>query len=444
MNIRETAINRADYRDKVPYNMFRRVDLSDSQLSHRIPFKTDFGGNYLMKRLVARWSGKGSGVPEQNYAIPLTFQRDATYYVDLERTGYGYAGTEIDPWSFEDLHGYTFFETVENALFLIRGISVGTPSYEFYWARNERKHVYYPWDMEQYGRWGFSSEYSLFQEGGTVTVYGAVIETFFNGAYLDLQADQSGTPVFFNSYIKCKNYFMYGGATDYIHGMYGCTLSADAVLSEGTGAQDTFIKCNTLNSFGVYPSEFLNCAIDGTNFLNFLNLDNCHETWIAPVLPDWNSSDTNLFSPSYMKTNTPDIVFNGVGAPFNQYPSGLWGIVRYAIGALYFGVPYVNDVSDIKINLQKMTSNFAYFKDLSPHLISSPAGQQDTEAFTAINPVDSDLLNINCSGSKRMSYKSFNWLIEDNATIIIDVIKEFPSLQYPSFIDLVVEGYFIP
>lgn len=101
------------------------------------------------------------------------------------------------------------------------------------------------------------------------------------------------------------------------------------------------------------------------------------------------------------------------------------------------------DYTDVLLDLRKMTSNFKYHESICPLLFSSPCDNGDCTISVAPLPVDTDIFSRLYKGSRRMAFKTYNWQVEDNCTVVVDIHKVNPLAQYPEYCDLLLEGYYI-
>jgi hypothetical protein len=360
-------------------------------------------------------------------------------YVNLDLgTSFGHSGTDTDPFAFFDLYAYVNV-TRETTLFLLRGSHFNTAIYDFYWDFYNQNHVYRAWNFELYGPWRLRTKYGFEMNSGGCYVHdGIIIGLDETDTRVDIVATNAH-PQFINCYLigdywSSWNLYPYAGI--------GCLVDFNTFDEQGIAFKDSLIKVTDLTGGGSVNSwvncgiSFVNNAIPSSHFLN------CTLDWLPPPFPEWNDSDPMSWFYEDFITNIPLTIFDG-DAPYTDYESGMFGLARLGIGALYFidRIPVMP--SDIKVSLRKMTSIFGVYHDAPPNLFSSPCQYRDCEPVAAPLPVDDYLFNTLYRGSVRLSFKTYNWIVEDNATIVIDVIKENPSLTEPEFLDIIVEGYFL-
>lgn len=101
------------------------------------------------------------------------------------------------------------------------------------------------------------------------------------------------------------------------------------------------------------------------------------------------------------------------------------------------------NLSPLTVSLSKSSSIYHYFEEIDPKVFTSPCDSRDSEISAAPLPVDNNIYSVLFSKTVRYNAKTFNWLIDDNSVMIIDVRKIFPSKTYPQYVDIVAEGYFI-
>jgi hypothetical protein len=376
---------------------------------------------------------------ERRNISALSFSYPEVRYVnlDLEIT-FGHIGTESDPFSFFDLHTFTGM-ALKPTLILVRGSHFNLAIYDFKWAKSNLNHVYRAWNFELYGPWRLRTKYGFDMNSPTVLVYDGIIcgidET---DTRLDIVLN-SLAPQFINCYLIGDHYTTSGL---YPFAGTGCLLDFNTITATGFGFKDSLIKVVGLSGAGVVNS-WVNCGISSTtNTVPVNNFLNCALDWLPPPFPAWDNPDPMAWHYLDFITNLSSVVFEGAD-PYTGYLSGIFGLPRLGIGALYFldNIPVMP--SDIKVSLRKMTSIFGVYHDAPPNLFSSPCQFKNCEPVAAPLPVDDYLFNTLYKGSVRLSFKTYNWIVEDNATIVIDIIKENPSLTEPEFIDIIVEGYFL-
>jgi hypothetical protein len=363
-------------------------------------------------------------------------------YVNLDLAGaFGGIGTPTDPFSFFDLHIYTGTAVV-NTLFLVRGSYYNDAVYDFFWSKTGLVHTYRAWNFELYGPWRLRTIYGLDMDSALTYVHDAIIfGRDAAGARIDI-TEEDIQPQFINCHLfglsfNTWNLYPYAGI--------GCLVDFTNVDQGGIGFIDSLIKTDNLTGGGT-PDSWVNCGIyAGVNSIPLNHFLNCFLTWTPPLtFPDWNNPDPMAWYYLLFQTDIPDAVFIGAGTPaYTGYESGIFGVARLAIGALYF--PPLVEVcpADILVSLRKMTSAHKIYTAIPPHLFSSPVDKVDSVPVAAPLPVDDYLFNTLFKGSVRLSEKTYNWIVEDNATIVIDIDKRPAEETEPEFIDIIVEGYFL-
>lgn len=388
------------------------------------------------------WGYQRTSIGAQNFSYP------DLRYVDLDLgAGFGGIGTAMDPFSFYDLHIFTSSAPEVPITFLVKGKYENGAIYDFFWTKAAINHIYRPWNRQLYGPWRLKSHYSFDQQGGIVKVYGGIFlfEDAF-GASVDMSVDYAnhGQPQFYDCQIKTSIYGTFGALPSY--SAYGCTIDCNSYIQAGAGLLDCLMQVgNTMSGAGPVGSiknVGYQCIL---NLIAPANFDNCSNMWEFFPVPDWDDIDPEAWLFTDMYAGLPEAVTAG-SAPYAGYETGLFGIQRVGIGACYF-YPQAYDqyvtAAEITVSLSKITSAHKLFVDIPPGLFSSPERGFDCQAVAAPLPVDDYLYNTLYKGTQRVSFKTYNWIVEDNSTIVIDVLKDPAGAAKPEFLDIIVEGYFL-
>jgi hypothetical protein len=95
------------------------------------------------------------------------------------------------------------------------------------------------------------------------------------------------------------------------------------------------------------------------------------------------------------------------------------------------------------VSMHKLTSSFQYMEEIPANLFCSPAEYRDCTTYLQPAPVDNDIFSYNFRGTQRLSYKTFNTLIDSSTVLELVIVKDVPSAALPKYLDIIVEGYFI-
>lgn len=406
---------------------------------HYIPF----GG------AIAGWSNGLYGYSRFS-AGPFDFSNGPDFYINLSQSGSLHAGTALDGFSVTDWQELMVQGYFPRSLFRMFGTSQSWPGHIFWNGGGGAAHEYRGYNPTVNGPWRLRALYGFKKYANTPLIQdGILVVVDAGGNRADfLNAASAGTdmPLIRNCWIYAATFT----TEAYLDPDYFCGNVVDCITFEqdnSGGFSDCLIKADTFNGA---TGTIYNCAFDVTT-LNpgTVTFTDCFTSWAAPVMPSYIQLLTgtqSIFSVLNFKTNIPDAIWLGSNAPgYTETPGGLFGIERFAIGTGWFNTQENTGLilAELKTSLRKMTSQFMYYEEIFPHLFTSPCDNFDSFAVPATMPVDNKALSMVFERSRRMSYKNFNWIVENNGVIVIDIIKNPPAAKYPEFIDIVVEGYFI-
>jgi hypothetical protein len=372
----------------------------------------------------------------------LSFSYPELRFVDLDLgITFGGIGTAEDPFSFFDLHTFTAAARA-NTEIRVKGSHYNLAIYDFFWAKNGYIHTYLAWNFELYGPWRLRTVYPLDMASAATYVHDGIIFGLDAADERINITEDVLQPKFFNCYLYGLTFGVYGV---YNYEGEGCLVDFTNLEQDGSGWKDSLLKIDALSGVGG-GNSWLNCGIAaGTNTIDPGEFLNCFLTWTPPLaFPSWDNPDPMAWYYLLYMTDIPPAVYIGAGAPdYTGYDTGLFGLQRLAIGALYF--PGLCKISPAKItvSLRKITSAHHVFTDIPPHLFSSPVDKIECEAVAAPLPVDDYLFNTLYKGSVRLSFKTYNWIVEDNAVIVVDIKKDPAEKTEPEFVDIIIEGYFL-
>jgi hypothetical protein len=258
-----------------------------------------------------------------------------TLFLDLNATGSGHAGTNVDPYSFIDWQ-FTLTTSVGISYdFYVRGQLI-TDSITI---RGNSSTRYFSWDPAINGPWRIQTREVL-------SMVGEIGGTHFHDGILFMNDGThptdliysliSGGCVFSGMYVSCANF---SGQIASIEG----TLFKIASNFNVTGGpiSDSAISAMSFTGdavpFGYIAFNNCACTGDNTSYLKSY----CQMDWIPPAFPAFNSS-RGPFQTSVLYADVATPPEPGFGYPAyhgyeNDYTVGLWGDARTGIGAGYFG-----------------------------------------------------------------------------------------------------------
>jgi len=448
-------INPNDYRPKIPYFLYNRVDLRLNKAKYSIPFTTDFGGDFFLKKVTLRWDN--SGELTQGEAIeadpePITQEQKWIDLDDAYQGSPGHAGTEIDPY---DIADWQALIATQNTLdpgfdFTMLGKADyydATGLAPLAWNKLAVPNYYRAADPWTNGPWRIQTNVPNHIDGPGVTITQGIINCYdkVTGYAVDFD-EMTASAYLIDMWIYADRIAPQGLPYPDSIAMAGCVFSGRVFTNSGANYQDSIIVVDTLDGGGAIMT---NCAffyssigpfIVSTSFINCFRPN--YSPVIPPGLPSWDEPDKTKFDIlSIVKGNIPDSVFIGI-PPYAGYTAGLFGEKRFGIGTGYF-VQDVNTLpGEIRATLRKSSSHFEYFEEIDPHVFSSPCDNFDCIASAALSAVDADILSQVTKGSIILSQKSFNWLVERKTTIVLEITREPYNAGYPQWIDVIMEGYY--
>ena len=440
MKINTEILESSRLKNKTPFLIHQRVD-TGTNLQKKVTFQNGFGGDFLLKTLTVRYSNDSHELP---VAPSFDVTTDYTFYVDLNSSDNGDGSNTLPftavQWLYHRANitgtgkSYKYFMKGSFDAFLDGGASL-------YMGVDGNDIYYLPWIKGRPFTLRFDAGIqSTYTNSGRVLIYGARL----------FAQDALGERVSFGTsyrnfaFLNCHlyghflgNYFADSETTYFTN--KGNLLDFE-VIEIGSNIYDSVIIASTrLERDGqIADYTIRNCALSTANDTVFggVNWINCQKNWVAGVMPSLVSSK-NSYRVSTLYATINPVVFSGDGI-YRFIESDMYGETRFGIGAGWFDAVQTHDGDEITISLLKKSSSFKYFEFLPSEHIST-FGECTVAICEA--PCDNDAFGIAFKSGKRLSHKSFNWLIESNCIIEIDIVKK---KIFPQYIDFLLSGYFVP
>lgn len=432
-------VNEKEAQSRVPFFMYKRVDLRPHQNKISAFFPNDFGGDYLLRRSIFRWSNEVEG-GDADIAETVYIPRANVYYLDLAQAGSGHSGTEIDPWSIADWQSFLQID-IDNRTIYVKGTGTYTEQALQWDSLGGSYTDYRAWNPSVNGPWRLH-----FPQYFTNTIYNDLLMCggilWYNDGENDLNAEFLTSTSFFNMHIIADTFqFICGNTVVGNHTPGGNTFNVFTINWLGGVMQDSIIK-TYISAGGLQTLN--NCSFEFNTDTAANTYNNCQffPTGGIANLPDYFSTIVEFMYTNFNYfTIPPD---PGLGSPlYPLYENGMYGTRRITIGAVAYGSSTLTEPQPFLITLRKKTSYHTIYEEIPPALISSPAAYKGATTVAAPSPVDNDIFSTLFRGSQRLANKTYNWAVEDAALIEIEFTKVDAFSELPKFCDVLLEGYFL-
>lgn len=248
----------------------------------------------------------------------------ANYYVNLSLGDDGHAGTDIDPFSFNDLS--TFLNTNPTGhIFYMTGTKT---SGDIILKQNS----FLAWDLEQLGPWRMGNGSVQFDTCPIVS--GCIIDPGSYALYFK-NVSAAYNCYFMTFQFNCRTKANFFGCTFHV---YNETSLGLVVQDINSGLfQDCVIMSGSITNTSSLNVIFKNCALRNTN--PSFTYQNCQTNFSISGPPTWNAAqeqfDTSVIFAGLTSPPKP-----GFGSPqYTSYETDLWGNSRNNIGTGY--MPYI-------------------------------------------------------------------------------------------------------
>ena len=442
MAIINNILNKAKEKLRVPYLLFKRVDMRIKNREY-VVFTNDFGGDYFLRRIAVRYTPDSGYVTNPpNKWVPQT---DYTVYVDLSATISGDGG-EFTPYTKSEWQNFVYgcgYLQTESLKIFIKGTATqyGTA---LRLTGGQARTYYIAWNPDVNGPWRISTDLKFildvgigtFVEGGILFVENAL------GVRQNYIENASNHLNFCNMYIVAANFENVGWANSGLYPEMGNRYNlynVDEYIFSGTPLEDSCIFAPIISGGGCHA---LNVAIDFTvdNTGGTNTYTNCDLLWDASLItfPLFTGGKSDFLA-SYLYSGVNPAIISGSDPTFTYAVAGLFGEFRTGIGTGYYTITFIPDGGDILISLRKSSTKYRYFTGIYPELFATPCSQGCiAKAFPSA--VDNDCFSFGYKDSFRGSQKTFNWLVESNSIMEIEILRKE---TYPIFVDIVLEGFFV-
>lgn len=294
-----------------------------------------------------------------------------TYYVNLEGTGTGHAGTSSDPYSFADWQTRVALEVHDSIIFHMKGSYTTTNCVFYYGPYGYTDHytAYYPWNPSVNGPWRLHLTAAT---TGDPDWY-LTEKVFFNGGILFVDtpslnygfSPRSG--YHYNMYISTsQDYCPYSDV------MKGCLINVGRDFQGYTKAFDSAFKI--VGSVTAHVNTITNSAFTAVTGLDSGKLVNCQTDWSSPTMPAF-SGNQAAFTDLYTDVDTPPQPGYGTINNYQGYSTDLWGRYRNGIGTGYMGGSVVYYNPDISF------SGGTYYVNLSDNGSGHAGTESDPYSF---------------------------------------------------------------
>lgn len=278
-----------------------------------------------------------------DYGLSPLYKDDdlGVYYVDLERSGTGYDGTEIDPWSFEDWQAAINLLPAGSTLLMRGQLETLGPAAggHIEYTGNYAGHKYDAWDPVTNGPWRIKCTGDHTHEINSVMIKNGILE--WTDGFVDV-----GNPTFYGCFLKASYFDMEAY-------LIGCLVHATSEFEfSGFEFWDTAIRAPQMTGGGC---TLRRCALDYDFYTTSgMTLDNVQTDWESPILPLWDDPAFNYRNTYlYADVDTPPQPgtqpYNNatLGSLLSDYTTGLWGNPRTGIGAAFFNEGQVIELTGI-------------------------------------------------------------------------------------------------